>query len=98
MPFTEDLDIFLADFGVTVNVTSGVGAPFTFTGIYDNGYAGIALGEVEMEGTDPQVQCKSADIASMANGDALTVNSINYTVNNIRPDGTGWTFIELHEA
>ncbi len=98
MAFTEDFDAYLAEFGVTVSVTSGVGAPFSFTGIYDNGYATIALGEVEMEGTNPMIQCKESDVSSMVNGDALTVNSTNYTVINQRPDGTGWMVLELHEA
>ncbi len=98
MAFTEDLDVFLTDFGVTVSVTSGTGAPFEFTGIYDNGYAGIAIGGVEMESTNPMIQCKESSVSSMANGDALTVNSTNYTVVNQRPDGTGWMYLEMHEA
>ena len=98
MAFVEDFDVYLEDFGVTVSVTSGVGAPFSVTGIYNNGYAGIALGEVEMEGANPQIQCKASDVSNMVNGDALTVNGTNYTVVNQQPDGTGWMVLELHEA
>lgn len=98
MPITENFDAYLNKFGVTINVTSGTGAPYSFTAIYDNGYEGILIGEAEIEGTMPQLACKTSAITNLAQGDALTVNSANYTVVSIQPDGTGWATVKLHDA
>lgn len=103
MTLLDDLEAdqptFNADFGYTVSVTSGIGAPYSFTAIYDDGYEGISTGEVEVEGDLPQFNCATSDIADkLANGNALTVNSKNYTVVNIQPDGTGRSVVRLHDA
>lgn len=63
-------------------------------GIFDEAYTdpmGIA-------GSSPALTVKSADIPALAFGAAVVVNSINYTVASIQPDGTGITRLILQEA
>lgn len=50
-------------------------------------------------GSNPTFQCKSADVAAVTNGTALTINSINYKVAGApQPDGSGLTLLQLKEA
>lgn len=47
-------------------------------------------------GSNPTFMCKSADIASVANGTAISINSVNYLVAGApQPDGTGMTLLQL---
>jgi hypothetical protein len=75
MAFTDDLDIFLADFGVTV--TNGV---VTGVGVLDMPSEMIADGVVLT--TDYKLTVKTSDFGGLLYGDGLTVNSVNYTVRN----------------
>ena len=73
MPFTESLDVFLNDFGVTC--TSG---SVTALGILDMPSQVISDGMVLT--TDYTVTAKASDFGSLKYGDAMTVNSVAYTV------------------
>lgn len=75
--FTEDLDVFLADFGVTV--TSGL---VSGVGILD------MPGEVIMNdmviSTDYTLRCESAKFGNLAYGMPLIVNDETYSVREVR--------------
>lgn len=77
MPFTESLDVFLSDFGVTC--TSGA---VTALGILDMPSEIIADGMVLT--TDYTVTAKASDFGSLKYGDAMTVNAVAYTVRETR--------------
>ena len=75
MAFTENLDIFLADFGVTV--TNGI---VTGVGVLDMPSEIVADGVVLT--TDYKVTVKTSDFGGLLYGDGVTVNGVNYTVRN----------------
>jgi len=82
MPLTEDLGSFFTDFGV--NCTSG---EVTGKGILDMPGEVIANGMVLS--TDYTVTAKFSDFGSLLRGDSITVDSVAYTVREVRPISDG---------
>lgn len=82
MPLTENLDGFLADFGVTV--TNGV---TTTTGVLDMPSEVIAGGMVIT--TDYSLTIKASVYPTLKYNDALTVNGVAYTVREVRLQDDG---------
>lgn len=74
---TEDPDIFLADFGVTVSsgAVSGVG-------ILD--MPGEAILDGMVISTDYRIRCLASEFGALAWGAAITVDSVAYTVREVR--------------
>lgn len=79
---SENLDVFLADFGVPV--TDGTTAT---TGVLDMPSEVIAGGMVIT--TDYALTIKSSAYPNLKYGDALTVNSAAYTVREVRAQDDG---------
>ncbi len=52
------------------------------------GGVGVALQQ-------PRFQCRTADVASAAEGDAIVISAVNYTVRIVQDDGTGMTVLVL---
>ncbi len=77
MTFTEDLDAFLADFGVAVSSGSLSGL-----GVLDMPDDLIATGDVVTAGYS--VQVKSSIFSGLKRGDSVTVDSVSYTVREFR--------------
>jgi len=73
MPLTEDLDIFLEDFGVSC--TSGA---TTAKGILDMPSQVISDGMVLT--TDYTLTARTSKFGSLIRGSAITVDSVSYTV------------------
>ena len=73
MAFTEDLSLFLADFGVSV--TAGA---ISGLGILDMPSQVVADGMVLT--TDYRVICKTADFGGLKYGDSITVDGVSYQV------------------
>ncbi len=93
MPVETDADRtdLLADFGVTATYGAS-----TFTVIIETEY-------VEAEGVAGYkpvliARTKDTDAASVVIGGTITVNSVNYTVQVIQADGTGFTRLILEEV
>lgn len=80
----------LTDFGVTAALGS-----LSVRGIFDNGYAD-AFGEIA--GSAPSLLCRDEDIAGTARGATLTIGATGYEVDNLIPDGTGFTRLLLSKA
>lgn len=87
----DDLsDIFSTDdFAVTATFTPSGGSAVSVDGIFDDG-------DVEADGGDGVVwvhetkfTCTLSLVSGVADGDALVVNSTNYTVRYVKDDGTG---------
>ena len=95
-----DRAIFVSadDFGVAASYTPAGGSASTVNGIFDNEYfATDAGGEVAFALQQPMFHCRTADVPSAAEGDAIRVSGVDYTVRNVRPDGTGMTMLMLEE-
>ena len=84
------------DFGTAATYTPSGGSAATVNGIFDKDYALAAIGDgVGVGSNDPRFICRTSDVSSAANGDAIVVNSVTYTVRNVEDDGTGLTTLEL---
>ncbi len=84
------------DFGSAATYTPSGGSASTINGIFDKDYALAAIGDgVGVGSNDPRFICRTSDVSSAANGDAIVVNSVTYTVRNVEDDGTGITTLEL---
>ena len=73
MAFTEDLSIFLADFGVSC--TAGA---VTALGILD--MPGQVISDGMVLTTDYTLTAKASDFGSLIRNDAITVDAVAYTV------------------
>jgi hypothetical protein len=92
----EDLDEFFDpadDITKTATFTPSGGNARTVHGQFDNGFVN-RFGVVE--DLAPQFTCVHARVSGVAHGDALTVESTDYTVIGIEPDGTGLVTLRLN--
>jgi hypothetical protein len=62
--------------------------------IFDVAYAD----QFGMVGANPIITANAADFASASQGQTLAINSVNYKIHNIEPDGTGIVRLELVKA
>jgi hypothetical protein len=76
MAFTEDLNLFLADFGVPV-----VAGTTSDLGILDMPSEIVADGVVLT--TDYKLTCKTALFGGLVYGDTVAVDGVNYTVREV---------------
>jgi hypothetical protein len=92
MPFTENLAVFInADTpGYVLATVGGV----SVAALFDNEYAAA----FDIDGSGPALTVASASVPSAAQGDAVVVGGVSYTVAAIRPDGTGASVLRLLEA
>jgi len=87
--FTAELGAIMTEAGTPATVKGTA-----VTGIFDAAYTE----EFGMAGTGPVLRIASADVPTVAQGDAVAVGSANYTVAAVEPDGTGVTLLRLQEA
>ena len=90
--------IFLntSDFASSGTYVPSGGSASTVKGIFDNGYSAIDMGgQVAVASVEPQFMCRTADVSSAAEGDALTIDSVAYTLRRVEDDGTGMTVLFL---
>lgn len=66
------------------------------TGKFSNGSAS-GLNNM-MLGSNPTFTLASTSTSSSSRGKTLVVDSVSYTVREIKPDGTGMTLLELEAA
>ena len=52
-------------------------------------------GRVGVTANDPQFVCRTSDVSSAPEGDALVTGSVNYTIRDVIDDGTGMTTLML---
>lgn len=104
MPVESDTDrasfVDGDEFGVSVS-WAHTGGPTVLNAIFDAEYELLVTSELEdgAEGTVPQILCRTADIPGAgAHGDVLTIDSTDYNVVEIKPDGTGMTSVRLQET
>lgn len=96
MAFTEDLDVFFADYGVDAIYTPLGGAAKSILVIFDNEFAAAqGLGAIGVDSSVPQALCKTSDVSDATRGATLLVGGITYSVTEPMPDGTGMTTLRL---
>ena len=84
------------DFGTAATYTPDGGSASTVNGIFDNDFIEVdAGGGVGVALQQPRFQCRTADVASAAEGDAIVISAVNYTVRIVQDDGTGMTVLVL---
>jgi hypothetical protein len=96
----DDRAVFLSidDFGVAATYTPTGGSASTVNGIFDNDIVEVdAGGNVQMAIRQPRFLCRTSDVSSAADGDALNVNSTAYTIRVVDHDGTGMTVLALEK-
>jgi hypothetical protein len=94
----DDRAIFVGidDFGVAATYTPSGGAAVTVNGIFDNDFIEVETGAgVGVALQQPRFQCRTADVSTAAEGDALVINAVNYTIRIVQDDGTGMTVLVL---
>lgn len=87
-----DRAAFFADFGEDDTITVD-GNPVNAQ--FDNVYVEVGLDGVTVESVGPVLLCRTIDVSAVVQGDAAVVNSVNYTVAEVQPDGTGMTLLRL---
>ena len=65
--------------------------------VYNNLYFLEDAGNVGVETSQPIVTVESAKVPGVAHGDVITIESENYNVVGVRPDGTGITELVLEK-
>jgi len=84
------------DFGTAATYTPSGGSAATVNGIFDNEFIEVdAGGGVGVALVQPRFHCRTADVSSAAEGDAITIDSVAYTVRIVQDDGTGMTVLIL---
>lgn len=92
----DDLTSMFADFGVTASYTPVGGSVTSIVGIFDNDYRAVdAGGTMDFAISRPIFTCKTSDVPSAVEGDALVINSIDYIAVVVMDDGTGVTQMML---
>lgn len=93
MAFDEDLLAFLktGDFAVTAlyDKTDSV------VGIFNNTHELASLGLASQAAARPEFLCREADVDDDPVKKPLTVNGVEYSIAEHRPDGTGFTLLIL---
>ena len=96
----DDRAIFVNvdDFGVAATYTPSGSASSTVNGIFDNDFIEVdAGGGVGVALQQPRFHCRTADVSSASEGDALVVSGVNYTIRIVQDDGTGMTMLILEK-
>lgn len=93
MSFVEDLSVFFADFGVPATPESG--DPFTV--IFDKAHIEALGGEIST--TQPVSLAQDVDVVALVcRTSLLTINGVQYRLQDKHPDGTGLTLLQLEYA
>lgn len=97
---TDLSDFFDTDeFALAASYTVTGGSAATVNGVFDEGFVAVDVGgQVQVANVQPQFQCATSDVSAADKGDAITVNSVSYTVAEVQADGTGLTTLILERA
>ena len=69
------------EFGLAASYTVTGGSATTVNGVFDEGHVAVDVGgQVQVANVAPQFQCATSDVSSADKSDAITVNSVAYTV------------------
>jgi len=91
----EDLSPFFAGLDVTDAVFQLESGNITVPGYFDNAFFNTQIGETVMDTTAPRFTCPASLVAAIPNQCPVTINGALYSVNQIQPEGTGLSTIQL---
>ena len=95
-PFAAiETSINAACIGALANVSATIGAA-TVAGVFRQAYTDTAGGLAA--GSSPIFDCLASAVPTIARGNTVVINSVNYTVVGIEPDGAGWVSLILQKA
>lgn len=95
IPFDDDLTLMLSPDEHGINVTYNGG---TIRGIFDNETIPIdGGGLITVHQEQPRLTARTVDLASIAEGQAMVIDSVNYTIQAFIHDGTGVTVVQLEK-
>lgn len=83
-------------FGIDATYTPQGGGASTLRGIFDYTYF-LTEGEIGIQARQALFIIEAIDAPSIATGDALLINGKNFTIRQVRPDGTGVIELDLEE-
>lgn len=101
--FNDNLYTYLNAFGVDITHIDADGVEHSknanggnLKGIFDNAYFLVEIGELDLDNTQPRLQCVEADITNVKKADSFRINGELYDVTGRpQPDGTGMAVIPL---
>ena len=96
IPYLSDLKYLIGqdDFAVAVTYDGG-----TISGIFDNETVPIdAGGMVVIHQEQPRVTIRTSDLPSIAEGEVMTIDGVDYSVQAWVHDGTGVTEVQLEKT
>lgn len=91
--FAEDLTLF---FNTAEHATEAIwsGSPNPITVIFENGFSE----QLGISTTNPTATAIAAQMPNVGRGKTLTINSVNYRIDDLQPDGTGLLILQLKKA
>lgn len=96
LPFLSDLsDILnLDEFAVAVTYNGG-----TINGVFDNETVPVDSGGfVQIHQEQPRFTCRTADVPTIAEDQAMVIGGVNYIIKAWVHDGTGVTTVQLEKV
>lgn len=96
--FTEDLSMFLKDFGQNVIFTLADNTTLPINAIFDENYINAFLGGTELQATKPVLTCISVEVTAVKRADKVLINNETYNVLKnpyAAPENPGFSLIEL---
>lgn len=98
--FTEDLSQFFDEqtgFAVRARFTRGAVEVATASVIFSDPSQSVEIYAVDLEESAPTLLAPTAPLAAVKRKDTVAVNGATYSVERLRPDGTGITTVYLAE-
>jgi len=95
----DDRAALLADFGqeATLTLANPPTTVTVITGIFDNKFieAAAFLTEEGVDSKQPMINCRTSDVSIYGRDDLLTTGGVDYTIQTVDADGTGFTNLIL---
>jgi len=89
----------LDDFATTATYTPAGGASKSVLGIFDNPQASRNASQMlEITIPEPRFVCRTYDVSAAADGDAIIIDAVTYTVRVVLTDGVGMTTMVLEDT
>lgn len=86
------------DFGVSVTYTPSGGGATKINGLFDSDFQEVdAGGAVTFAISVPRLLTPTSNVSNAAEGDSVTIASVNYTVLSVFDDGQGMTELRLEK-
>lgn len=103
MQINQDLHVYTRSFGEVIKFSLADGSILDkgidekpLMGIFDNAYFLLEIGDIDIDNTQPRLNCVEADIKNVKKGDSVEINNSIYDITrNPQPDGTGMAIIVL---